>query len=102
MNALRDSLAEALREGAQRIDACHEAAPAQAKETFAAVMSRVIAERNAWMRAERRPGHEATLRRLNALLSLMASIEFPLAGLHRERMHAVATEMRAIAETVPA
>ena len=101
MNAVRESLAGTLREGAQRIDGCHEAEAAQAKEAFGAVMTRVIAARNAWMRPDAGADREPTLRRLNALLSLMASIEFPLAGLHRERMEAVAREMRAIADALP-
>lgn len=102
MNAVRESLADTLREGADRVESCHQAPAAQAKQTFGAVMTDVIAARNACLRVGPDPSRQATLRRVNALLSLMSSIEFPLAGFHRERMDTVVREMRAIAETASA
>lgn len=102
MSAVRESLADTLRDGADRIESCHQAPAAQAKQTFGAVMTDVIAARNACLRSGADASRQATLRRLNALLSLMASIEFPLAGFHRERMDAVVREMRAIVESAAA
>jgi hypothetical protein len=103
MNAVTESsLADLLRDTARQIDDCREAPAPEAKQAFAAATNRVIGARNARVRSGPAADREATLRRLNALLSLMISIEFPLSGLHRERMGAVAKEMRAIADAQPA
>lgn len=98
MSAVHESIADTLRDCAQRIERCHEAPAPQAEQTFDDATTRVIGVRNAWMKSETSPERQATLRRLNALLSLMASIEFPLAGFHRERLDAVTKEMRAISD----
>lgn len=77
----------------ERIRHCRGAPVAQANESFDAAMQRVIRERNeriAALGAEQR-SQDTRLRQLNSVLSLMASIEFPLAGFHRERLDKVAT-----------
>ena len=101
MSAAPESLADTLRTAADEIEHSRDAPAAQAKQTFADAMKRVIRGRNAWM--ANRPGEpqDATLQRLNVLLSLMSSIEFPLGGFHRERIDAVLQELRAAQGTLP-
>jgi uncharacterized protein (DUF2342 family) len=100
MNATATSLADTLRTAADEVDQCREAPAAEAKQTFAQAMNRVIRARNAWIASRQGEQQEAMLRRLNALLSLMSSIEFPLGGFHRERIGGVVQELRAMLATV--
>ena len=89
MNDVPDTLQAAV----ERIRECRDASVEQANATFETAMQRVIRERNeriVALEAARR-GQDARLRQLNAVLSLMASIEFPLAGFHRERLDQVAS-----------
>jgi hypothetical protein len=86
-----DDLAPALFEEARaQIEQCRNAAPEEAKRGFVAAMNRLIAARNrALAGGPTADARDPALRQLNAILSLMASIEFPQSGLHRERMQQV-------------
>jgi len=79
----------------ERIAHCRNAPVDQAKEAFGAAMVRLIEARNARLAAV--DATDPELQQLNAILSLMASIEFPLAGLHRERMDQVTRALDALA-----
>jgi len=59
-------------------------------------MIQVIRARNERIRALTAGADDPQLPRVNALLSVMSSIEFPLAGFHRERLDEVAKAMRAL------
>ena len=100
MSTSPESLADTLRTAADEIEQCRDAPAAQAKQTFAQAMTRVIRGRNAWMASRQGQPQDATLQRLNVLLSLMSSIEFPLGGFHRERIDAVLQEVRAARGTL--
>ena len=88
---------DALRAAMDDVVACGDVPVAQAKERFAEAMKRVIALRNRQITGGAGLGAD-DLRALNALLSLMASIEFPLAGFHRERLEQVEAELRRLLE----
>lgn len=87
------SLAEALRPAADAVRRCRDAPAAQAKETFGQAMLQVIRARNERLRDSSAREQQ---RRLNAILSLMASIEFPLGGFHRERLEQVVQALHAL------
>lgn len=79
---------DALRSVRAGVAACRDAPADRANEEFAPAMARLIAVRNAQLSAADGAAH-ALLPQLNAILSLMAGIEFPLAGFHRERIDSV-------------
>ena len=97
-----------LRDAAAAIAQCRDCPPEEGKQVFSRGFRLAVRARNAMMgplQPPRQPAgaadaaarrNTATLRQLNALLSLMSSIEFPLAGFHRERLDAVTREMQAL------
>ena len=87
-----------LQGAAEKIQACHDAPAPKAKEIFGEAMVGVIRVRNERIRAlsVADAARDGELRRLNAILSLMASIEFPLAGFHRDRLAEVTRELRSL------
>lgn len=93
-----ESLQDAVRAASDAIQRCREAPASQAKETFGDAMVRMIRVRNERLRAL--PAGESTrdgeLRQLNAILSLMYSIEFPLAGFHRDRLDQVTQALQSL------
>jgi len=93
-----DKLPDVVRSVRERVQHCRDAPLEQAKEAFAAAMVQLIQARNRRLSSGRRPAaaNDPELRQVNAILSLMASIEFPLAGLHRERMDKVADALERI------
>jgi hypothetical protein len=86
-----DELAPSVFEEARaRIQQCRDADPEEAKRGFVAAMNDLIAARNRALAGDRTAAaRDPALRQLNAILSLMASIEFPQSGLHRKRMDQV-------------
>ena len=83
--------AELLRSLSAQIAQCRDAPAGKAKEAFGEALGRVIQLRN-----ERLHADGTMLRQLNAVLSLMASIEFPLGGFHRERIGQVVRALDAL------
>jgi hypothetical protein len=77
---------------------CRDAPVDEANAAFDRAMQRVIRDRNERIRtlSAGTAASDATLRKLNAILSLMASIEFPLAGFHRERLDQVAEQLQQV------
>ena len=59
-------------------------------------MIRIIRARNERIRSLAAGAGDPELPRLNALLSVMSSIELPLAGFHRVRLEEVARATRAL------
>lgn len=105
-------LVRTLREAADHMDGCAGSSAEEARRCFHEAYTRVIGARNHLMRARTHersadapPAREAEggrlqLERLNALLSLMTSFDFPLAGFHPERLDAARQEIRSLlAET---
>lgn len=76
----------ALEDAAGRIEACRDLEPESGRQCFHEAYLQVVGLRNRLLRAEQREG----LSELNALLSLMSSVQFPLAGIHRDRLQAIA------------
>ena len=73
-----------------QIQQCRDAPPDEAKRGFVSAMNHLIEARNRALAGDRvAAAREPALRQLNAILSLMASIEFPTSGLHRKRMNQV-------------
>lgn len=105
-----DELVQSLREAADHLDGCSDPSAEQARRCFHQAFTRVIGARNHLMRAwasergaeapaAREPeGGRLQLVKLNALLSLMASFDFPLAGFHPERLDAARQEIRSLLE----
>lgn len=102
-------LIDALHEAAEHMDRCRDAPAEEAKRCFREAFQRVIRVRNHLMRADAQERHgagvpaaphaqggELQLQQLNALLSLMASFDFPLAGFHPERLDGAREEIRAL------
>jgi hypothetical protein len=96
MSDANDSLTAALQAGAAAVERCHDAPAEQAKKAFGDAMLRIIAARNDRIHALTQGADDEQLPRVNALLSVMSSIEFPLAGFHRERLGEVDSAMRAL------
>lgn len=88
----------ALREAARSVQMCMAQPPEAAKQTFHGAMRQVIRVRNGLLTQEAAldPGQ---LDRINAVLSLMSSIEFPLAGLHSGRLEQVIRALHQLVET---
>jgi hypothetical protein len=80
----------------EQVARCHDAPVEEGKALFSAAMVRLVAARNARLRSAGAAA-DPQLRQLNAVLSLMASIEFPLAGFHRERIAQVEQALQALA-----
>lgn len=78
----------ALREAARSVQACTAQPPESAKQNFHEAMRHVIQVRNGLLTQEAAPD-PGQLDRINAVLSLMSSIEFPLAGFHSGRLEQV-------------
>jgi hypothetical protein len=100
MNAMHESIAEAARAAASEIRGSQEAPAGKAKQVFADALDRIVRVRNERIRT-RSAGDAAQddeLQRLNAILSLMAGIEFPLGGFHRERLVQVEQALQALQE----
>lgn len=98
MSETRESLQEAVRAVSEAVGRCRDAPVAEAKETFGEALVRMIRVRNERLRALP-PGESARdgeLRQLNAIVSLMYSIEFPLAGFHRDRLDQVTQALHAL------
>lgn len=87
------SISERLRHAADTVAACEQQPVEQAKKAFAEATREVIAARNELIACER---DDARLAKVNALLSLMASVEFPLGGFHRERFGATVRTIRSL------
>lgn len=106
-----NELVRTLQEAADHMDRCAGSASEEAKRCFHEAFTRVIRARNHLMQAvasERHGGAapsagetargELQLRQVNALLSLMASFDFPLAGFHPERLDGARREIRSLLE----
>ncbi|MEJ7928554.1 hypothetical protein WG922_01080 [Ramlibacter sp. AN1015] len=99
----------ALREGAAIIERCQGCPPEEAKRLLRQALLGVVRLRNACIGSPAARIGELTVddaarlrQRLNALLSLMASVEFPLSAFNRDRMACAAREIRAIEEDIGA
>jgi hypothetical protein len=99
MSEPNPSIAEAAARAAAEIRSCHDAPAGQAKETFAHALDRLVRLRNERIRAQSATAaaNDSELQRLNAILSLMAGIEFPLGGFHRERLGQVEQALQSLA-----
>jgi hypothetical protein len=97
--------AQVLHEAAATVARCEHQPVEQAKRAFAETFTRVVQVRNALIADAQRP-HDtgaAAARVLvdaNALLSLMASIEFPLGGFHHERFGATIAALERLAASL--
>lgn len=89
------SVSERLRHAADTVASCERQPVDEAKKAFADATREVIAARNELIDGDR---EDARLAKINALLSLMASVEFPLGGFHRERFGATVKAIRAAAD----
>lgn len=92
---------DALRRALDAVRQARGSPPGSGKETFGRATQLVIGVRNGRLAgaAGTPSGGDADqppLQRLNALLSLMASVEFPLGGYHAERMDAIERELQAL------
>lgn len=87
------ALEAVLRQATAEIEGCEDAAPHEGKQAVRMAMLQLIEARNALIR---QGADEPRLVALNAVLSLMASIEFPLAGFHRERLKAVGRALESL------
>lgn len=96
MSDANNSLTAALRAGAAAVERCRDAPAEQAQAAFGDAMTRIIAARNDCIHALTPSANDEALPRVNALLSVMSSIEFPLAGFHRERLGEVDKAVRAL------
>lgn len=92
------SPAEAFDAAAACLAQAHGKPAAEARQDFGRAMVAVIGARNALLQARPGQADRSQLDRVNALLSLMASIEFPLAGFHSGRLELVARELDALRE----
>jgi hypothetical protein len=92
------SSAEAFASAAACLAQVHGKEAAEAKQDFGRAMVAVIGARNGLLRTPPGRADRSQLDRVNALLSLMASIEFPLAGFHSDRLELVARELDALRE----
>jgi hypothetical protein len=74
-----------------QIERCRGAPVDEGKQAFASATSDLVRVRNQRLAAASAggAGRDPGLRKLDALLSLMASIEFPMAGFHRDRIDQV-------------
>ena len=83
------ALAQVLQQAAATVAACEQLPIEQAKRSFAEAFQQVVQVRNGVIvqrRAQDAAGAtDRQLKELNALISLMASIEFPLGGFHGDR-----------------
>jgi hypothetical protein len=87
----RERIAQAL----QTVQQARRDQPGQGKKTFRGALLLVVGVRNERMRG--RPAADAaSLEQLNALLSVMSSVEFPLGGYHSERMDLVERQLKQI------
>jgi hypothetical protein len=95
-----ESIQEAVRAASEVVQRCHDMPPAQAKQTFDEALVRMIRARNERLRklgaGER--ARDGELRQVNAIVSLMYSIEFPLAGFHRKRLDQVTQALHSLHE----
>lgn len=100
MSDTGESLQHAVRAASEAIERCRDAPVAQAKETFVQAMTQMIRARNERLRAlpAGESARDGELRQLNAILSLMYSIEFPLAGFHRDRLDQVNQALHSLRE----
>ena len=107
------ALVQALQEAAALVDPGAGSSPEEASRCFHEAFTRVIRARNHVMQtlagkdsraASAAPavadGTQVHLGRINALLSLMASFDFPLAGFHPERLDAARHEIGALLAAV--
>lgn len=90
------SPAEAFAAAAACLAQAHGKPAAEARQDFGRAMVAVIGARNGLLQSPPGKADRSQLDRVNALLSLMASIEFPLAGFHSDRMELVARELDAL------
>jgi hypothetical protein len=96
------SHAQAVREAAATVARCEQQPTEQAKRAFAETFTRIVQVRNALIAQAQAPDGTAAagspvLQDANALLSLMASIEFPLGGFHADRFRAVVAALGRLA-----
>jgi hypothetical protein len=96
MSTTGDSLADALQAGAAVVERCREAPAPEAKKAFGEAMVQIIRARNEHLGARAASAGDPRLPRVNALLSVMSSIEFPLGGFHRERLGEVDQAIHAL------
>jgi hypothetical protein len=95
------SIRARLTRAAGQVAECAEAPVEEAKRKFADAFRAVVGVRNDLIAA---PGETPSapaadlLPKLNALLSLMTSIEFPLGGFHRERFGSTVRTIRQLAD----
>lgn len=92
------SPADALQDAASALAQTEGQPAAEAKQEFGRALVAVVRARNALLRSAPGDADGSQLDRMNALLSLMASIEFPLAGFHAGRLELVARELDALRE----
>ena len=107
MSAEDTASRERFRQALAAVRQAHDAQPAPGKETFHKSLLLVIAARNELLRRRAEPsGSDAAdghwWDRLNSVLSLMSSVEFPLGGYHAERMDAIERELESLAALAPA
>ncbi|NEX61004.1 hypothetical protein [Noviherbaspirillum galbum] len=100
--SMPDAVREMLRDVAKKVDEAIRLAPGeQVKSRFGDALDAAIAARNRLIALARDvDGDEkaaACLPAVNALLSMMSSIEYPLEGLHLQRMQTVRQELQRLA-----
>lgn len=88
----------AVREAARSVQVCTAEPPDAAEQTFHRAMRQVILARNGLLTQDVTPD-PGQLNRINAVLSLMSSIEFPLAGFHSGRLEQVIGALQQLLET---
>ena len=94
MDQRQSTLSDALRCVVAELEGCRTAPLPRAKEHFTGAMLELIRVRNARLPRGAAASDDDHLGQLNAVLSLMASIDFPLAGFHRERLDGVTGALR--------
>lgn len=92
MSTVADPLVPLLQDARSRLRACHDLPVEEGKQVFQGIVKDLVDARNRKLagKAPQPDAREPSLRQLNALLSLVASVEFPLAGFHRDRIDEVA------------
>ncbi|MDQ6680118.1 MAG: hypothetical protein M3Y67_04035 [Pseudomonadota bacterium] len=88
----------AIREAARSVEVCMAQPPDPAKQSFHWAMRHVIQVRNGLLTQQAAPD-PGQLDRINAVLSLMSSIEFPLAGFHSGRLEHVIRALQQLVDT---
>jgi hypothetical protein len=101
MNAASAAWRERLGHARDVVRQARDAQPPAGKEQFHESLLLVVAVRNELLRTAAEDSASGAdgpaCDRLNSLLSLMSSVEFPLGGYHAERMDAIERELEALA-----